>query len=111
MIAGGISYLVVPPARYDSNQDRIVGIRNTALSLTTWDSEDILTWFREYFNGDRMDYGKIGNHNSVNRTGKTILKIKGDFNTSDGLYLKGIPVKRTMKTAGIRLRKRSTPMR
>ena len=89
VIAGGISYLVVPPARYDSNQNRIIGVRNTALSLTTWDSEDILTWLREYFNGDRMDYGKIGNHNSVNRTGKTILKIKGDFNTSDGLYLKG----------------------
>lgn len=89
VIAGGISYLVVPPARYDSNQNRIVGIRNTALSLTTWDSEDILTWIREYFNGDCMEYGKIGNRNSVSRTGKTILKIKGDFNTSDGLYLKG----------------------
>lgn len=53
VIAGGISYLVVPPARYDSNQNRIIGVRNTALSLTTWDSEDILTWLREYFNGDQ----------------------------------------------------------
>ncbi|MGN1206331.1 MAG: transglutaminase family protein [Eubacterium sp.] len=89
VIAGVISFLIVPPERYESNQNRILGVRNTTLSLTTWSTEDILTWIREYFNGDCLDYGKIGNHNSVNRTGKTILKIKGDFNTSDGLYMKG----------------------
>lgn len=27
VIAGGISYLVVPPARYDSNQNRIIGVQ------------------------------------------------------------------------------------
>ena len=89
VVAGIISYIVIPPARYDNNQNRILGIRNSVLSLTTWDSQDILTWVREYFNGDLMDYGKIGNRNSVTRSGKTILKLKGDFNTSEGLYMKG----------------------
>lgn len=89
VIAGMISFLVVPPERYVSNQNRIIGVRNTALSLTTWSTEDIMTWIREYFNGDRMDYGKVGSKNAVSRPGKTILKIKGDFNTSQGLYLKG----------------------
>ena len=89
VVAGLVTWLFLPPKRYDANMDQIVEIKNSALALTTWEKEDIMTWFREYFSGDVMEYGKIGRKNSVKRSGKKLLKISGDFDTDHGLYLKG----------------------
>lgn len=87
--AGLVTWLFLPPQRYDANMDQIVEIKNSALALTTWEKEDLMTWFRGYFSGDVMEYGKIGKKNSVKRSGKKLLKISGDFDTNHGLYLKG----------------------
>ncbi len=89
VVAGLVTYLYLPPERYQNNMTTIVETRNSALSLTTWSQEDIVTWIREYFSGDAMDYGKIGKKNKVNRSGKTLLKISGNFNRDHGIYFKG----------------------
>lgn len=89
VIAGILSYLFISPERYHNNLNNIVEVKNSALALVSWDGEDISTWFREYFNGDAMEYGRIGRKNSVNRTGKTMFKVSGDFDTNHGLYMKG----------------------
>lgn len=89
VVAGLITYLFIPPERYENNMNHIVEVKNSALALTSWDKEDLFTWIREYFNGDALEYGRVGRKNSVNRTGKTLLKISGDFDTDHGLYLKG----------------------
>lgn len=89
VVAGILTWLFIPPERYTNNLSNIVEVKNSALALTSWDNEDIFTWFREYFNGDALEYGRVGRKNSVNRTGKTLLKINGDFETSHGLYFKG----------------------
>lgn len=89
VMAGMVTWLFLPPRRYDANMDGIVEIKNSALALTTWERDDLMTWFREYFSGDVMEYGKIGRKNSVKRSGRKLLKISGDFDTDHGLYLKG----------------------
>ncbi|MCM1246011.1 MAG: transglutaminase domain-containing protein [Roseburia sp.] len=89
VIAGTLSYLFISPERYNNNKNQIVEVKNSALALVSWDKEDMLTWFREYFNGDMLEYGHVGKKNSVVRTGKTMFKISGNFDTNHGLYLKG----------------------
>lgn len=89
VIAGIMTYLFVSPERYANNMNNIVEVKNSALALASWDKEDLSTWLREYLNGDAMEYGRVGKKNSVNRTGKTLLKISGDFYANHGLYLKG----------------------
>lgn len=89
LVAGVVTYLYLPPQRYQNNMTTIVETKNSMLSLTTWSGEDIFTWIREYFSGDAMDYGKVGKKNEVVHTGKTLLKISGDFDQNRGLYLKG----------------------
>ncbi len=89
LVAGTLTYIIVPPGRYDSHLNEIVEVKNSALAFTTWSREDFLTWVREYFSGDALEYGKIGRKNQVNRTGRTLMKISGSFDTSHGMYLKG----------------------
>ncbi len=87
--AGAVTYLFVTPKRYDSHLKDIVEIKNSALAMTTWGGNDFMTWMREYFSGDALEYGRVGQYKQVSRTGKTLLKISGDFEKSRGLYLKG----------------------
>ncbi len=89
LVAGVITYVYLPPERYNNNMNTIVETKNSVLSLTTWSREDIFVWIREYFSGDAMEYGKIGKKNKVNRTGRTLLKISGDFDRNHGIYFKG----------------------
>lgn len=89
VLAGVLTWVVLPPERYHNNMNEIVEIKNSALALTTWEKEDLMTWIREYFSGDAMEYGKIGRKNSVSRNGRTLLKISGNFDKNHGLYLKG----------------------
>ncbi len=89
IVASAVTYLFLSPQRYSNHLNDIVEIRNSALSITTWERDDIMTWVRGYLSGDAIDYGRVGRHSQVNRTGKTLLKIKGDFDITHGLYLKG----------------------
>lgn len=89
VVAGFVTYLFIPPERYDNNLNNIVEVKNSALALTTWEKEELLTWFREYFNGDILEYGRVGKKNSVKHVGKTLLKMGGDFDGNHGIYLKG----------------------
>lgn len=89
MIACGVTYLFLPPQRYSNHLDDIVEVRNSALAITTWEREDFFTWVQEYFNGDALEYGRVGRYSQAARTGKTLFKISGDFDTTHGLYLKG----------------------
>nr|MBP3598699.1 hypothetical protein [Eubacterium sp.] len=89
LVTGVVTYLYLPPERYNNNMTTIVQTKNTALALTTWSKEDVLTWIRQYFSGDVMDYGKIGKKNKVNRSGQTLLKISGDVDHNHGIYFKG----------------------
>lgn len=89
IIAGGVTYLFVTPKRYENHLNDIVEIKNSALAMTTWGGEDFTAFVREYFSGDALEYGRVGKTKQVSRTGKTLLKISGDFEKSRGLYLKG----------------------
>lgn len=89
LVAGTLTYVIVPPGRYDSHLNDIVEVKNSALAFTTWSREDFLTWMKEYFSGDALEYGKIGRKNQVNRSGRTLMKINGNFDASHGMYLKG----------------------
>ena len=89
LIIGTISYIIVPPDRYDRNKDKLLETKNTMLALASWDMEDIFTWIRSNFNESAIDYGKIGKTSGVNHTGRTLIKISGDVSTNYGLYLKG----------------------
>lgn len=89
VVAGVVTFLVVSPQHYAGNMNTIVEMRNSALAVTTWEKDEFMTWVREYFSGDALEYGKIGKKNRVTRNGKTLMKIKGDFETDYGLYLKG----------------------
>lgn len=89
IIAGGVTYLFVTPERYENHLNDIVEVKNSALAMTTWGGDDFTTFVREYFSGDALEYGRVGKSKQVSRTGKTLLKISGDFEKSRGLYLKG----------------------
>lgn len=89
IFSGIVTYLFIPPERYSNNMNTIVEVKNSALALTTWEKEDVMTWIREYFSGDALDYGRIGKKNSVSRTGRTLFKMNGTFDGSHGLYFKG----------------------
>lgn len=89
MISCGVTYLFVSPQRYGNHLDDIIEIKNSALAITTWEKDDFMTWLREYFNGDALEYGRIGRYNQAARTGKTLFKISGEFDRTHGLYLKG----------------------
>lgn len=88
-VAGTLTYVCFSPERYDNHLNDIVEIKNSALAFTTWDGDEFLTWVKEYFSGDALEYGKIGRKNEVNRTGRTLMKISGSFHKGAGLYLKG----------------------
>ncbi len=89
LFCGMVTYLFLPPERYENNKTDIVEMKNSGLALLTWEREDISLWLREYFSGDAMEYGKIGRKNSINRTGQTMLKLSGDMDINHGLYFKG----------------------
>lgn len=89
LVAGGVSWIIIPPERYERNTGRITQVKNTMVALTTWSTEDIGTWIKAYFNDDAIDYGRIGKKNGVSYTGETMLKLSGDVNENHGLYLKG----------------------
>lgn len=89
LIAYGATYLILSPERYSNHLNDIIEIKNSALAITTWENEDFMTWLREYFNGDALEYGRIGRYNQAVRTGKTLFKISGNFDKTHGLYLKG----------------------
>lgn len=89
LVAGGASWLLVPPERYDRKSGQITQIKNSMVALMTWEWEDVVSWMKAYLDEDTMDYGKIGKKNEVVYSGKTVLKVSGDINTNHGLYLKG----------------------
>ncbi|MCR4604701.1 MAG: transglutaminase-like domain-containing protein [Eubacterium sp.] len=88
LISGVVSYIIIPPARYERNKDRLLEVKNTLTALGSWSYDDVMEWIRAYFSGDEMDYGKIGNKANVGHTGKIIMKVSGDLNKEHGLYLK-----------------------
>ena len=89
LLSGAVSYVVMPPEKYERNENKIVETRNTVVALASWESGDVFTWFKTYFNGDSIDYGEIGNKKEITYTGETMLKISGSVNTEHGMYLKG----------------------
>ncbi|MEE3467954.1 MAG: transglutaminase domain-containing protein [Eubacterium sp.] len=88
LFSGLLSYLVVSPSRYERNKNKLLETKNTIMSLASWDMEDVFTWIRAYFSSDAIDYGKIGKKAELNHTGRTLLKLSGDFNPNYGLYMK-----------------------
>lgn len=89
LVSGAISYFVMPPEKYERSEDKIVQTRNTLVALSSWEADDVFTWFKTYFNEDAIDYGKIGKKSEISYTGETMLKISGEVNTEHGMYLKG----------------------
>ena len=89
LVAGTVSYIIVPPERYGRNQDRIVEIKNSIVALSTWDLGEISDWLKSHFNGDAIDYGRLGKKREVVYTGETMLKLSGEVNDQNGIYLKG----------------------
>ncbi len=89
LFAGAVSWIVVPPSRYEDNSGKIIQAKNSMVALTTWSQEDVFTWFKAYFNDDAIDYGKIGKKGEIHYNGDVMLKISGNVNENHGLYLKG----------------------
>ncbi len=81
--------IFMPMDKYESNIGRIEQFRNSATALVAWDKEDVMTFIREYFGGDVMEYGKIGEKNAINPTGKTLMKVSGKMDPNQGVYMKG----------------------
>ncbi len=88
LFSGILSYLIVSPSRYERNKGKLLETKNTIMALASWDMEDVFTWIRAYFSSDAIDFGKVGKKAELNHTGRTLLKLSGDFNTNYGLYLK-----------------------
>ncbi|MBO5072980.1 MAG: hypothetical protein J6C32_08460 [Eubacterium sp.] len=89
LAAGAISYLVMPPQRYEEKREDMTETQKSVKSLMTWSGEDIFSWIKAYFNEDTMDYGRIGGKKEVTYTGEPVLKISGTVNDRNGMYLKG----------------------
>lgn len=89
LAVGGLSYFVVPPDRYERNENKILQAKNSVIALANWSAEDVFTWVKSYFNDDAIDYGRIGKKNEVSYSGETLVKISGKVNADYGLYLKG----------------------
>lgn len=89
LVCGSVSYALVPPDYYYGHMDKLTQAKNSLVSLSSWDGEDVFTWLKAYFNDDAITYGRIGKKKEINYTGETMLKISGDFNSEHGLYLKG----------------------
>lgn len=89
LVAGLAAYIVVPPERYERNENRILEVKNSVVSLTSWSPDEILSAVKAYFSDDAIDYGRIGKRREVNYTGKTMIKISGVINSESSLYLKG----------------------
>lgn len=89
MVVGAVSWIIIPPERYSRNEDTILQTKNSIIALSTWSTDDVLTWFKSYLNEDAIDYGKIGKKREVTRTGEILLKISGEVNENYGIYLKG----------------------
>lgn len=88
LVLGTISFVIVTPTRYENHQSTIVEMKNSALALAKWNHEDVMTWIRQRFSGDALEYGKIGKKNSVTRNGKMLMKMSGDVEDSHGLYFR-----------------------
>lgn len=89
LAAGGLSYALVPPERFGKNERNLLEARNSLIALSNWSGEDIFAWVKAYFNGDAIDYGEIGNKNEIVYKGEPLIKISGNVNAVQGLYLKG----------------------
>lgn len=89
LAVGGISYLYMPPSRYEGSKGKITEVKNTVVALGSWSNDDIFAWVKAYFNDDAFDYGSIGGKREVTYTGETMLKISGTVNHLHGMYLKG----------------------
>lgn len=88
LMAGTISYLAMPPGRYEKSTDKMAQTKNTITSLAKWGADDVFAWMKAYFNDDALRYGKIGDQSEIHYTGETLLKLSGDVNKTDGMYLK-----------------------
>lgn len=89
LAAGGISYAVITPRRYGEGEKELLQARNTVIALTNWSADEIFAWVKANFNNDAMDYGRIGEKNEVVYKGETLIKISGDVNAMQGMYLRG----------------------
>lgn len=89
LVSGAVSYLYMPPQRYDKKKDDITQMKNSLVALSSWDSEDVFSWLKSHFNGDAIDYGGLGDRQEVTYTGETMLKLSGTVNNAHSLYLKG----------------------
>ena len=88
LVSGLISYIIVPPAKYERNKEKLLETKNTILALASWDVDEVFQWISAYFGDSAIDYGKVGTKGQVNHSGKTLLKLSGDVNMNYGLYLK-----------------------
>lgn len=89
LIVGAVSFIYMPPERYEEKKDGITETKNTVVALMTWSTEDVLSWMKSHFTGDAIDYGQIGDEKEIVYTGETMLKISGTVNNLHGMYLKG----------------------
>ena len=89
LAAGGITYIYMPPARYETKKEGITETKNSVVALMSWSGEDVVAWIKSHFNDDAIDYGEIGDKEKVNYTGEVMIKLSGMVNNSSGLYLKG----------------------
>lgn len=89
LAAGGISYLLMPPERYERKENQIHELQNSVVALSRWSFEDVFTLVKSFFNDDAIDYGKIGDKREVTYSGKTLLKLSGNVCTDYSMYLKG----------------------
>ena len=105
LAVGGITYIYMPPSRYEAHKDTITETKNSVVALMSWSGEDVFSWVKAHFNGDAIDYGEIGGKQEVNYTGETMLKLSGVVNNNYGLYLKGYVGDRYEDNAWSSLRK------
>lgn len=89
LAAGTVSYICMPPQRYEDAKGKLLETKNSIVALTSWSSEDIFSWIKSHFNENAIDYGKVGEKKEVTYTGEPVLKISGTVNDMNGMYLRG----------------------
>ena len=89
LAAGIVSYVCMPPQRYEDRKNGIQETKNSIVALMSWSGGDILAWIKSHFNEDAIDYGRIGEKKEITYTGDPVLKISGTVNDLNGMYLKG----------------------
>ncbi len=88
LLAAGITFFICSPKKYEHKYESLLKIKQEISSLSEWSGDELLGWFKSMFSSDALDYGKVGNKERIDYTGKKILTIRPSKVEEGSIYLK-----------------------